>query len=82
MITGGQVILMLCPEAEFTIYDDDYDSIVWHNGKALITKAEYEAGFVQYAEWKAEQDKIKADKKIDLLNRLGITEEEIKILIR
>ena len=80
MAKGGEVLSMLCPNTEFVIYGDDYDSIQWIKGEP-ITKAEFEAGFAQYDAWKAEQDaKAEADKAA-LLAKLGITADEAKLLL-
>jgi hypothetical protein len=80
MATGGDVLAMICPEKEWVVYGDDYDSIQWIKGEP-ITKAEFEAGFTQYDAWKAEQDsKAKADKEA-LLTKLGITADEARLLL-
>ena len=81
MAKGSDVLIMLCPNVEYTIYGDDYNSIIWHEGKAAITKAKFEAGFAQFDAWKAEQDNAKASTKSALLERLGITEDEAKLLL-
>jgi hypothetical protein len=81
MATGAEVLNMLCPKVEWTIYGNDYDSIIWNDGIVRITKEEYEAGFAQYDAWKAEQDSVKAAQKTALLDRLGITEDEAKLLL-
>jgi hypothetical protein len=80
MATGGDVLLMLCPNTEWVIRGGDYDSIEWIKGET-ITKAQFEAGFAQYDAWKAEQDATKATTKAALLARLGITAEEAKLLL-
>ena len=51
MAIGGEVLTMLCPTIEWTIYGDDYESIIWHKGIIGITKEEFEAGFAQYDVW-------------------------------
>jgi hypothetical protein len=80
MATGAEVLLMLCPNTEWVIRENDFDSIQWIKGEP-ITKAEFEAGFAQYDAWKAEQDSARATQKAALLDRLGITEEEAKLLL-
>jgi hypothetical protein len=81
MANGVQVLQMLCPEAGWVIYGDDYDSINWFDKTPAITKSEFEAGFAQYDAWKAEQDAAKAHERAALLERLGITEEEARLLL-
>ena len=80
MAKGGEVLSMLCPNTEWVISGDDFDSIQWIKGDP-ITKAEFDAGFAQYDAWKAAQDaKAEADKAA-LLAKLGITADEAKLLL-
>jgi hypothetical protein len=82
MATGGEVLSMLCPDTEWVIYENDFDSIQWIKGKQC-TKTEFEAGFAQYDAWKAEQDaqtvaaKEAAEAK---LAALGLTTDDLKAL--
>jgi len=82
MTTAAEVLQYLCPEVEWSITDNDFDTIVWVNvDKAPITKKQFEDGFAKYDVWKAKQDADKAAQRQALLNRLGITEEEARILL-
>jgi hypothetical protein len=80
MAKGGDVLSMLIPQGGWVISGSDYDSIQWLECEP-ITKAQFEAGFAQYDAWKAEQDSAKAAQKAALLDRLGITEDEAKLLL-
>ena len=80
MATGGEVLSMLCPNTEWVITADDFDSIQWIKGEQ-ITKAQFDAGFAQYDAWKAEQDTKAATDKGALLVKLGITADEAKLLL-
>ena len=80
MATGGDVLTMLCPDKEWVIYGDDFNSINWIKGEP-ITKAQFEAGFAQYDAWKAEQDSKAAADKAALLAKLGLTANELKTLL-
>ncbi len=44
MITALEVLLFLCPGVEVTIYGQEYEGIIWHNGTPAITKKEFENG--------------------------------------
>lgn len=81
MATGGNVLLMLCPEVEWTIAGDDYDSIVWGSEKPAITKKQFEDGFNKYDAWKAQKDAEKANAKQAILDRIGLTADELKIIL-
>jgi hypothetical protein len=45
MATGGDVLTTLCAGVEWTIHNDDYESIIWNSGTPAITKAQFLAGF-------------------------------------
>jgi hypothetical protein len=80
MATGGDVLAMICPEKEWVVSGDDYDSIQWIKGEP-ISKAQFETGFAQYDAWKAEQDSKAAADKAALLAKLGITADEARLLL-
>lgn len=75
-----EVLSMLIPNGGYVQVGEDYEGIQFLECEP-ITKAEYEAGFAQFDDWQAEQDAAKATQKADLLDRLGITEDEAKLLI-
>jgi hypothetical protein len=81
MATGGDVLGMLIPTGGWVVYGDDFDSIRYDEGVKPITRKQYEAGFAQYDAFKAEQETAKAASKAALLDRLGITEDEAKLLL-
>ena len=83
MITGGDVLKFLRPDGGWTIYGDDFDSIIYDEGVIPVTKQEFEAGFAQYDAWKAEQDAAKAQAKVlaeAKLAALGLTADDLKAL--
>jgi hypothetical protein len=83
MIKGPDIVNFLCPNVEFAMNGDDFDSIVWINVKeAPITKKQYEEGFAEYEVWKSEQDAAKVAAKQAILNRIGLTADEAKLLLR
>jgi hypothetical protein len=77
-----KAIKSLKPGAEFSIVDNDYSTITWDvlEGKAP-TQAQIDSEIekIQAAELAAEAEKAAA--KSALLERLGITEEEAKLLL-
>jgi hypothetical protein len=80
-INGCKVLEMLLPDGGWIIVGDDYDSIIWVDDRPRCSKAEFEAGFAQYQTMRTQQ-KLEAEaKRQALLNKLGITEEEAKLLL-
>ena len=75
-----EVLSMLIPDGGYVQVGEDYEGIEFLECQP-ITKAQYEAGFAQYDAWKAEQESAKAEAKAALLERLGITADEAKLLL-
>jgi hypothetical protein len=75
-----EVLNMLIPNGGYVQSGEDYEGIDFVECEP-ITKAQYLAGFAEFDAWKAAEDKKKADSKAALLERLGITEDEAKLLI-
>lgn len=83
MITAGEVISFLVPGVEYTIYGSEYEGIIWHNGEPALTKQEFQAGFQQLADYKAQQeaDKIAARAAAEAkLLALGLSVDDLKAL--
>lgn len=83
MTTGAKVLEMLCAGIEYTIVEDDYDSINWYGKSPAISKAQFEAGFAQYDAWKVQQEAEAAAKKTAAqkkLEALGLSADDLKAL--
>jgi hypothetical protein len=81
MANGGDVLGMLIPTGGWVIYGDDFDSIRYDEGVTPITKKQFTDGFAAFDAWKAEQNAANAGAKAALLDRLGITAEEARLLL-
>jgi hypothetical protein len=80
MIKGYEVLEMLLPDGGWIITGNDYEGIEFINCNP-ITKEEFEAGFAKVKEFQAlKAEQIKSAKSA-ILNKLGITEEEAKLLL-
>ena len=77
-----EAIRKLKPTAEFSFTENDYSSIKWDvlEGEAP-TQAEIDAAIKQVKADEARAEAEKAAEKAALLNRLGITAEEAKLLL-
>lgn len=71
----------LIPTGGWVIVAEDFDSIRYDDGVSAITKKQFDDAFKQVE--KAEADKIAADlaAKNALLEKLGITADEAKLLL-
>lgn len=77
-----KAIKKLHPEAEFSFQEDDYSTIKWDvlEGKAP-TQAEIDQAIEQVKADEITEAETRAAKRAELLSRLGITEEEARILL-
>ena len=81
MAKAGEVLGMLCAGIEVAISGDKYEDINWFGNAPAITKKQFEDGFAQFDAWKADQEAQMASAKSALLARLGMTEDEAKLLL-
>jgi len=81
MATAGQVLGMLCGDKEWSIIGDDYASIDWRGKAPAITESEFLAGFDAYDAYAAQKEAEAKEAKNQLLQKLGITETELQLLI-
>lgn len=75
-----EVLTMLIPTGGWATTGQDYESILFIDC-ARITKQEYEDGLARYDAWAAEKESEAKAKKDAILNRLGITADEAKLLL-
>lgn len=80
MATSAEILQFLIPTGGWVTTGDDWEGVQFIEA-APITKEEFDLGGTKYAAWKSEQDKLAADKKAALLAKLGITEDEAKLLL-
>jgi len=76
MAKSHEVLGMLIPDGGYTQTGDDFEGIQFIDCKA-ITKKQFLDGFTQFDSWKANQEAEKAAAKQAVLQKLGITAEEL-----
>lgn len=78
----ADAIRSLRPSSEFSYVEDDYSTIQWDvlEGKAP-TKAEIDAEIAKIKAAEVTEASAKAEAKAALLERLGITDDEAKLLL-
>jgi hypothetical protein len=80
MATSIQVLGMLIPNGGYVQTGTEFEDIEFIDCEP-ITKKQYTDGFAQFDAWKAQQEADKAAEKAALLVKLGITEDEAKLLL-
>jgi hypothetical protein len=80
MATNSEVLRMLIPNGGYVATGDTYEGIEFVECEP-ITKAQYEAGIASYDAWAAEKKNTQATQKAALLAKLGITDDEAKLLL-
>ena len=82
MATPTNVLEFLIPSGNWILVGNEYEGITF-TADETITKAQFEAGFAQYDDWKAEQEAQAATKKAAAeakLAALGLTTDDLKAL--
>ena len=80
MAKGAEVLKMLLPEGGWIITGEEYEGIEFLECEP-ITKEDFVNGFALVDAWKAQQAAEKAAEKAALLAKLGITEDEARLLL-
>jgi hypothetical protein len=75
-------IKSLKPNSQFVYQEQDYSTVEWHilEGEAP-NQAEIDAAIVQVKADEVAEAEAKATQKAALLDRLGITDDEAKLLL-
>ncbi len=81
MATGANVLSMLLPNGGWVITGDDFDSIIYDKGVSPLTKKQFTDGFNEYDTFQANMKAEKIAAKAAVLDRLGITADEAKLLL-
>lgn len=78
----ADAILSLRPNAQFTYTNDDYSTIVWDVLEGVApTQDEIDAEIIRLDQYKKDQAAQVSVLKSSILDRLGLTEEELKTLL-
>jgi hypothetical protein len=78
-ITSG-VLAMLIPTGGYVLRGDDFTDVEWIEATP-ITKAQFDKGLADYSAWKAQQDAKAAADKAAILAKIGLTADEVKLLL-
>jgi hypothetical protein len=81
MIDYTLILTTNYPDAQWTLNGDDYEGLTWLSDFEKPTKEELDSQWESALSQRDTEVKAKADAKAALLERLGITEEEAKLLL-
>ena len=82
MITTAQAVMSLRPDTEWSMNGDDVEGIIWHTPNVEpLTVAEVEAEKERLEQEAADKVIADAAAREALLERLGITEVEARLLL-
>jgi hypothetical protein len=83
MIKAGDVMYFLCPQGGWVTRGQEYEGIEWTDGKPLISKEEFEAGWIAYQAAQIAEAEAKAEAKAGAqakLAALGLTVSDLEAL--
>lgn len=80
MAQGFEVLQMLIPNGGWVITGNNYEDIQFIEADP-ISKKEFEDGFAAFDLWKNQKEIAANEARAALLARLGITEDEAKLLL-
>ena len=76
----GEVLKMLIPSGGWAYQGEDYEGIQFIECEP-ITKKQFQDGLKAVDAWKAAQEAKKAADKAAILDRLGLTADELKTIL-
>jgi hypothetical protein len=81
MTKASDVLSYLRPEGGWVIWGEEFDSIRYDEGVVPVTKAQFDKGVKDYESWKAKNDAAKQSARQAILDRLGLTADELKTIL-
>ncbi len=81
MIDYTKILLYKFPNAEWTLNGDDYEGLTWLSDTPKPTKATLDGLWNEVQDLAQAEAEAKATAKAALLDRLGISEDEARLLL-
>ena len=75
------VLGYLRPNGGWVIWGQDFDTIRYDEGVKPITKKELDEGFAKYDAWKSKADADQETARQAILDRIGLTADELKTIL-
>jgi hypothetical protein len=80
MATSSEVLGMLIPNGGWVQYGNDYEGIQFLDCEP-ITKKQFTDGFAKFDAWKLKEEADRETARQVILDRLGLTADEAKLLL-
>jgi hypothetical protein len=80
MAYSREVLTMLLPDGGWACTGETWEGVQFFDAKP-ITKKQWQDGFAKYDAWKAEQDQAIQNERQAILDRLGLTADELKTIL-
>jgi hypothetical protein len=80
MATGSEVLSMLIPTGGWIITGNDWEGVQFLEAEP-ITKKQFTDGFAKYDAWKVQKDNAKEAERQAILDRLGLTADELQTIL-
>jgi len=81
MANGSEVMTHFFPNGGYYIQGDDFSTVFYDEGVTPITKKQFDDTFKIIDSIKFQKESEKAAMKTAILDRLGLTAEEAKLLL-
>ena len=81
MASALEVLRRLAPNGGWIVSGQSYADITWVDETAKVSEAEFNAALANHDSWVAEQTAAKENAKKAILERLGLSEEEAKLIL-
>ncbi len=82
MINKASAIKSLRPNVEWSMSGDDVENIIWHTeGVEPLTEKEVQDEIIRLEQAQENEQVVKATQKAAILERLGLTEDELRVVL-
>ena len=81
MIDYTLILITFYPDTKWTLTGDNYEGLEWSDESAKPTKAELDAKWQDAVDLREQKKTQLADAKAKLLDQLGLSAEEVKLLL-
>lgn len=81
MPTYTEIFQMIRPDGGWVVYEGDLNATVYDEGVEPVTEEEFGQAMLDYPAWKTAKDEELVNRRQAILDRLGLTEDEAKLIL-